>query len=809
MRRPLLGRRAVRAASALAVAAAGVGVFLVGWGRYRASAGEPSERLADGWHRGHQVVDRNGEVLVELPSPQGNRGRSVPIGELGDRVVLATLVSEDRAFYEHDGVDGAAIARAVAQNVRHARLVSGASTITQQLVKLLDTGGAPHPKSLAEKLLEAARAQNLEERLGKERILEEYLARLSYGHGLVGPEAAARGYFGVAARDLSWAQAAFLAVLPRAPSYLDPYQHGDRVLLRQRALLAAMRAAAVLSEPDLARARSEVVAPRPLERPFFAPHFVASLRADGALSAGPVTHTTLELELQRDVEGLVRTHLAAFADRRVTAAAVVVVDNERGDVLAYVGSPDFRGADAGQVDLARARRQPGSALKPFVYAMAFERGATPSDPLADVPVSFAEGGRGSYAPTNFDGGWEGPISAREALAGSLNVPAVRLAAQIGAGPLLDRLHDLGLASLDQDASHYGLALALGSGEITLRELAGAYVTLARGGERVALRTVTDPAETPGPAPGRIFDEAAAALVLDSLSDPLARVRGLHGQGPFDLGYPVAVKTGTSSGFRDAWTAGVTHERTVAVWVGNADGSPMRAVTGASGAGPLFSDVMARAMRDVPRRAPLFDESLLEVATVCPLSGKLPGPDCADHASRRFARGHAPAARCDMHVHGRRAAAGGVPVWSCGAGSERAMLLPGGYDGWLGTQPPGAPGQDPQGVSWWPRSAAVGCDAAGTGAPTLVVEAPADGAVFALDRGESADRQRIEVVVAVREGSSGVAGPVELVLDGRAVARTDGRLRASIPVTPGDHDLVARPADPTVAFRVAQVRFSVR
>lgn len=195
------------------------------WSWLREEVGQPDEAFADDWYSGHRVLDREGRLLRELPGELGRRGRSVPLAELGDRIVAATVVSEDARFFEHDGVDGSAIVRAAGQNLRHGRVVSGASTITQQLVKLLDTRGQPGQRTPWVKLREAARAANLDEALAKEEILQAYLDRLPYGHGLMGPEAAARGYFGVAARDLSWAQAAYLAVLPRAPSMLDPFRH--------------------------------------------------------------------------------------------------------------------------------------------------------------------------------------------------------------------------------------------------------------------------------------------------------------------------------------------------------------------------------------------------------------------------------------------------------------------------------------------------------------------------------------------------------------------------------------------------------
>ncbi|MEJ7730588.1 MAG: penicillin-binding protein 1C, partial [Polyangiaceae bacterium] len=691
----LRGRRVRRLAAAVALLGVAACGGTAAWHAYRSRAGEPTAQLGERWHAGHQVLDRHGALLREIGSADGNRGRELPLAEMGERLVVATLISEDADFYDHDGIDRQAIARAMAQNVSHARLVSGASTVTQQLVKLLDTGGKPHPKSLAEKLREAARAQNLEEQLPKEKILEAYMNRLPYGRGLVGPEAAARGYFGVSARELSWAQAAWMAVLPRAPAYLDPYTHPERAELRQRALVEALHDSGALADEDHRRALAERVVPRRLERPFLAPHFVESLRQQGQLAEGDSTTTTIDLALQRDVEGLVRTHLAAIAQKRASDAAVLVVDNASGEVLAWVGSADFHDPEiSGQVDMVRARRQPGSTLKPFVYALAFARGREAGDLLADVPTRFSEQGRGTYAPENFDGTWQGPISAREALAGSLNVPAIRLAGELEAGELLGSLHRLGFTSLDRDAAHYGLSLALGSGEVSLRELAAAYLALARGGESVPLRVR---AGEPATTPVRVMDAEVAALVTDTLSDPLARVRGLHGRGPFDIGFPLAVKTGTSSGHRDTWTVGYTRARTVAVWVGNADGAPTLALSGASGAGPLFADAMRRAMRDVGSRAPLWDEPLLVSAEVCPLSGKLRGPSCQHHASQHFMRSRPPRQMCDLHVRATPVAAhDGGRTFRCGAGAVVAVL-PREFDAWLALLPPGAPGQAADGT----------------------------------------------------------------------------------------------------------------
>jgi penicillin-binding protein 1C len=856
--REAAGRSRLRRRLGLAAVAAGVGLAAAfgGWQLLRANVEAPTEAaLTDPWHRAHRVVARDGRVLRERPSDAGLRGTELGLEAVGPRLVQATLTSEDREFFEHDGVDRAAIARAALQSLRHRRMVSGASTITQQLVKLVDNRGGLADRTLGKKLREVARAQNLEEVLDKPAILQAYVNRLPYGHGLVGPEAAAQGYFGVRARDLSWAQAAFLAVLPRAPSYLDPYRHPERVRLRQAALLDALHEEGHLTDEEHRAATSEPVVLRELEHPFLAPHLVDALIAEGALERATEdedaeTRTTLDLDLQRDVEGLVRTRMAALADKGATDAAALVVDNLTGEVLAYVGSADFHDPEiSGQVDMIRAQRQPGSTLKPFVYALALAHGHRASEAIADVATRFEEAG-GTYTPVNFSRGYDGPISLREALAGSLNVPAVRLAAELGHGELLRFLRDLGLTSLDQPPEHYGLALALGGGEIRLRELAEAYVALARGGERIPLRlTVDDPDVLGEPVPEgsgeRLLEPAVAAQIAEILSDPLARVRGLHGRGPFGFGYPVAIKTGTSSGYRDTWTVGFTRERTVAVWVGNADGSGTASLTGASGAGYLFADVMRRVMDDVASRAPLWEPELLASVEVCPLSGAPAGPACPERVRRYEIRpadadadaqpddhGHEHAAQppgaaeveavaaespeatepCAMHVHVRR-----DPVapsgWRCDPrGREVAVALGEAYEEWLlAYGPPATTGADGQRIPWIARSGAPGCDDDdGAELPTLRIVAPATGSVLLLDSRGGPEAQVVEIDVAVEPASRAAElGELEVLIDGNLVARTSWPHRVTAPISAGDHEITARPADPRQLARIQASQFSVR
>jgi len=785
------------------------------WTLLRAHAGAPTDGMDDDWHRGVRMLARDGRVLRQLPSSVGGGGVELELGALGHRIVRATIMCEDKRFFAHDGIDELALVRAVVQAVFELRVVSGASTITQQLVKLIDAGGAPRPRDVLDKLIEAARARNLEDSSSKHDILGGYLNRLSYGHGILGPEAAARAYFGVSARHLSWAQAAFLAVLPRAPSRLDPYRHRDRALARQRTLLAALLRSGDLDMETYTRALAEPIEPIPLVRPFFAPHLSEWLRNDVNEPLDEATvQTTIDLTLQRDVEGLVRTHMDTLGGLGAHDAAVLVVDNRTGEVLVYVGSVDFYEPRWGQVDMVRARRQPGSTLKPFVYAAWFALGHGSPDLLADVPLQHVEATGTGYAPENFDRSFVGPVSARVALAQSLNVPAVRVANELGPARVLELLRTFGFV-LERPAEHYGLALALGSGEVSLWELAHAYVTLARLGEHVALRVRASSTMTAGSALGseatgirQVIAPDIAASVVEILADPTARVGLLHGRVPFDFGFPVAIKTGTSSGHRDAFTIGFTHERTVAVWVGNADGTGMHGLTGANAAGPLFADVMRRAMQDVTRRQSLWEDQLLDVREVCSLSGHAPTSACPEIVTRHIAHSAPPPVPCTVHVRATPDRAGGASGrWRCSSRGRPVVRLLPVFSDWLATHD--REQVDAHGLPWLSHVDVTGCDGSGSDIATLTITSPPDGVLIELG---SRPSDSVVVLKAAFERTSLPGHGVDLVdfvLDGRVVARSGAPFRAVIPATPGRHEVFARPADPEIPAACPSRTFRVQ
>ncbi len=601
-----------------------------------------------------RILDRRGGVLRELLSRADGRSTPVSASELPPQVRAAFVAAEDSGFWRHLGISPSAIGRAAWQNVKAGRVVAGGSTLTQQLARNL----VPRPRSLGGKLQEALWAFRLEAHLGKEEILAQYLNRISFGNGTFGIEAASELYFGRRTRHLSVAQAAALAAIPRGPTAYDPYRNGARLQKRKKWVLERMEKLGLVPAEELAGAGSETLDLQIRDRAFRAPHLVeyvaAHLEAWGLGNAVEV-HTTLDPELQREVEDIVQQEISRLGDRRVGSSAVVVADNQSGEILAYLGSADFFDAEhQGQNDGVQMTRQPGSALKPFLYAEAFRAGFTPATVIPDLEAHLP-GAKGLYAPKNYDRRLHGPVRVREALASSYNVPAVRIADQLGTERVLRTLRRAGFTSLDQGAGFYGVGMVLGNGEVSLLEAATAYSGLARGGvlrPLQVLRRALDAQGQPLPLPARekdrrFADRTAVALLTDILSDPSARARAFGLDNALRLPFPSAAKTGTSKGYSDNWTVGYTRERTVAVWAGNFDGTPMVEVSGITGAGPVYRRTLARAMSGITG-APLYDPRLVERVEICPISGALPGPSCPSHMSEVFAPGTAPREPCAMH-----------------------------------------------------------------------------------------------------------------------------------------------------------------
>jgi penicillin-binding protein 1C len=530
-----------------------------------------------------EFVDREGRPLRLARSDSNPYSAWAEYHEIPRPLLEATVAAEDRRFWRHSGVDWLATVRAGGQFLLHGRVVSGASTISQQLIKLAQ----PRPRTVRTKILEALQAMRLEQLWTKQQILAAYLNRLEYGNLNCGCVSAAQFYFAKPLRDLSPAECALLAGLPQAPSRLNPVSHFDRALKRQRWVLSQMRRSDALNAAAYERALNEPLRLAGTKRAFEAPHFVDLLLAAGDLPPGKPVATTLDLPLNRYAQESLRARLLRLREQHVSNGAVVVIENRTGDVLALVGSDNYFAPGDGQVNGAWAPRSPGSALKPFTYWLALERGATPATVVADVPTDFSTA-TGIFSPANYDHRCYGPTRYRDALANSLNISAVKVLASIGGPqPLQGRLQQCGLSTLTNTAEHYGLGLTIGNAEVRLLELANAYATLARLGEYRPYRLALDAPLKPAL---RVGDRANAYLIADILADNDARARAFGPDSPLRFAFPVACKTGTSSDFRDNWAFGYTPEYTVGVWVGNFDGAPMERVSGVTGAGPLLHDL---------------------------------------------------------------------------------------------------------------------------------------------------------------------------------------------------------------------------
>ncbi|HEX6537401.1 MAG TPA: penicillin-binding protein 1C [Gemmatimonadaceae bacterium] len=601
------------------------------------------------------LEDRNGLVLRSTRAADGSRAQWMPLSEMDPDVIAAFVSVEDRRYFEHGALDARAIARALRDDIRAGRVVSGASTIAMQTARLL----RPARRDALGKLVQVMWALRLSAHLDRQRILELYLNRVQLGQGTVGVPAAAALYFGASARALSAGEAALLAGIAHAPSSDNPLVSPRRARARRSLALRRMRRSGAIGPDAVARAEREPVARAARGAPFLAPHFTTRVLAaidsagigTGDAAAG-AWRTSLDLALQHDVEDEVRRTVADLRARGARQAAAVVLDTRTGEVLAWVGSPDFWADTAGQMDMVDAPRQPGSALKPFLYGLAIDRGLTAATVLPDIARSYPTA-TGPYRPRNYDRRDHGPVRAREALASSYNVPAVEVADRVGVGSFLETLHRAGFASLRHGASYYGLGLALGNGDVTLLELANGYRAIANGGvwRPWTWRAVEEGAPPRGPA-RRVMSARAAALVLDILSDADARVPGFGLETPLDLPFRAATKTGTSRHFTDNWAVAATAGFTVAVWVGNFSGRPMEGVSGVSGAGPLLHRV---ALLAALRRAPGTLPSPAGVGDVpveiCRLSGLRAGPECP-HVTEWFVPGTEPARSCDWHRDGR-------------------------------------------------------------------------------------------------------------------------------------------------------------
>jgi penicillin-binding protein 1C len=711
----------------------------------------------------------DGTPLRQLLSIDGQRILApASRAELPEMLVHATLAAEDKRFYSHGGVDLLAISRAALDNITSRRIVSGASTLTQQLAKVSADERAP--RTFFTKLKEALQARRLEMTWDKERILTEYVNRVSYGNLLTGCSTASHGYFNKPLRDLSPAECAFLAALPQSPTRLNPFRNLPGVQKRQKQILERMARLGWLSEEQMKLAIEEKATLQRYTGGFAAPHAIELLKGGASTAADGKIHTTIRPSLQQRMELVITQRLGALAGKHVTHAAAVVIENKTGRVIGLAGSRDFFAENGGQLNGAWVPHSPGSALKPFTYLLALERGSTPATVLPDLPVEYATP-TGIYRPENYNRKFYGPVTLREALGNSLNIPAVRLLQQLGGEKVLcEELKNLGITTLTESPEHYGLGLTIGNAPVRLLELANAYACLARLGEWKEWTLLhTTSAESTNLETERKHSVQSTYLLADILQDAQARMVAFGPQTVIRMPFPCAVKTGTSTSYRDNWTVGFTPEFTVGVWAGNFDNTPMNQVSGVAGAGPIFRDIMIH-LHETEGTTWYTEPSGIVHACIDPRNGKrLDGAVTLVRASRdeKFVTGTLPPAASaeDYDAEGR-------------------ALLPREYARWVNA-----------GDHWLAGLVAVQSEGSNHAPPRISI--PVDGSIFQLDPDLKDKGGRLLLRA---------TGPAGMKWSSPSVAIVDENGLSYATLVPGRHEV--RVEDPvTGAF--SEVRFEVR
>ncbi len=631
------------------------------------------------------ILDRNGNILYEIVDPNAGKRTYVPLERISPYLIAATIATEDKEYYNHPGFDLIALGRALYTNYTSGGIVSGASTITQQLARLLLLTDERYEQTYERKAREIILAAEITRRYTKEQVLELYLNEIFYGNLSYGIEAASATYFNTTAAELNLEQSAFLAGLPQAPAVYDVYNNREATINRFKSVLVLMYELSKEKgcihigenlEPVCVDAIQTIQASDDLEKYDFKkrelgmqfPHWVVFIQsllesqfdAQTIYRSGFTVYTTLDPDMQRDSEQAVRNQLAQMTDKNATNGAVVMMNNKTGEILSMVGSADFNNAAiSGQVNMALTNtRQPGSAIKPLTYLAAFEKDWTPSTLIWDVPAKFRPSSdpfdtSPDYEPVNYDGTFHGPVSVREALANSYNIPAVKALEYVGIyddpntpqeDGFLSLARRLGINSLTRN--DYGLSLTLGGGEVSLLEMTSAFQVLGNEGRKVAPVAITKVVDHSGqvlyeyqpPAGDQVIRPAHAYLISSILSDAEARAPMFGYNSVLNLPFPAAAKTGTTNDFRDNWTIGYTPDFVVGVWVGNADYTPMVNTSGVDGAAPIWAQIMQAGVNrylggnsgQFPRPSDVVD------MTVCAVSGTQPSEYCPSQRNEIFA-----------------------------------------------------------------------------------------------------------------------------------------------------------------------------
>lgn len=615
-----------------------------------------------------KILDRHGRTLYVIADPHQGQHSPVKLNDIPAYCRQATIATEDANYYSHPGVDFVGIVRAVLINLQGGEVLSGGSTITQQLAKnLMLSPEEAAQRTITRKLRESILAWRITQTFSKDDILALYLNEVYYGNLAIGIEAAAQTYFGKTVGELDLAECAILAGLPQSPARYDPLSDLTAAKERQAVVLDLMLKQNMITVEQVDLAKAENLQFAPTSYPIEAPHFVAYVRQwledryglEAIYTQGLVVTTTLDLDWQNTALAIVQRQLAELTrdkpnepGKNVNNAAVVAVDPQSGEIRVMLGSPDYFTAKIdGAVNAAIAHRQPGSSIKPITYAAAFDPTApepmSPATMILDVRSSFPTKEGDPYVPKNYDQQFHGPVSARTALASSYNIPAVKVLQHVGLPRMIELARKLGITTFGQP-DRYGFALTLGGGEVRLIDMTMAYSVFANGGHKIDPVAVTEISNAQGevvyrntPQSGEIvLDPRVAYLITSILSDNKARAPAFSEYSVLRLTRPAAAKTGTTTDWRDNWTLGYTPDLVTGVWVGNADNQPMERVSGVTGAGPIWHDFMQAALKGQPERDFTRPAGLIDV-DVCATSGLLPTEYCPFTKRESFIAGTQP------------------------------------------------------------------------------------------------------------------------------------------------------------------------
>ncbi len=709
------------------------------------------------------ILDRNGSILQILALENGERREYIPLQDIPPLLLEVFIKAEDTRFYSHTGYDIFALLRALNQNVHHGEIVSGASTITMQLARLI----SPHGYGYLGKVQEIYNACLIEARMSKHAILELWLNSIPFGYKAIGIASASKIFFGVPLNQLSPAEFVLLALIPRSPVKYSPLSGGDDVIRAAFNLTERIGLPITVQEIESSLLKAENYR-KQFSWPFYAPHFVnyvAERLSSEEFAAGKPIHTSLDLDLTLAVAAALAEKIESAHSHRIHNGAGIILDNTTGEILAYVGSQNYFDSEfGGQIDGIHIRNQPGSTLKPYLYALALTKGFNAASILPDIPSYF--GGEEVYIPLNFNERFNGPVRLRVALASSLNVPAVYLLERLGVKNFTDTLIELGFDSIKDQTTVVGIGLALGNAEVSLYELVKAFALFPRGGQLLPVTWIRpEHFDKHNYISGKqVFDPISAGIICDILADKTSRVLGFGPYTILNTDFPAIFKTGTSNQFNNIWAVGATPRYTMGVWMGNFSGETVIGAPGSS----LPAQVVVQIFNKLSY--PYADFPSIENAQqieICTLSGGKATPLCPSTMSEYFPHGVQPSP-CTYHIQ---------------VSGQIVINYPPEYQIWALES----------GYSFenTPQNQL---------AESLHIVHPGHGAVFFFDPSISPEEQAVSIEVINADPFS----PIKLFLNGNLITQGSSPLKCNVPLIQGLHTVYAEGAQGS-----DQIQFEVR